>query len=364
MDKNKILQAQQLRAEGKSFGEIAIEMLITKSQAAYLCKLNAKECEEKYKHRQDFEEKICHLAKRCGSINEICKILNYRATNQRYKQIRNILTKYSIDTSHFGETENEYNQDFQKCSILEKLARGSQITSSKIRDQLISEGLKEHRCERCKNTEWEGFPIPLQLHHIDGNHENNSFENLQLLCPNCHSLTDTFCRKKTKKEVRGCAICGKEITKGATYCEDCYQNIVRKEKNKVTVPQKDDLLTDFKEFGSFRRIGKKYGVSDKTICKWFENYGLPSSSLEMRRVIINDYGKLNWKFNNGNPKTLENYNKQRYKQKCLLKEDGGVEKIYHSNQEIVDDGFTVKGVYYSCSNNGAKHKGRRFSFLE
>ena len=34
--------------------------------------------------------------------------------------------------------------------------------------------------------------IPLQIHHIDGDCTNNSEDNLQLLCPNCHSLTDTF----------------------------------------------------------------------------------------------------------------------------------------------------------------------------
>lgn len=34
--------------------------------------------------------------------------------------------------------------------------------------------------------------VPLQIHHIDGNCLNNREENLQLLCPNCHSLTDTF----------------------------------------------------------------------------------------------------------------------------------------------------------------------------
>lgn len=34
--------------------------------------------------------------------------------------------------------------------------------------------------------------IPLEIHHIDGNYLNNSEENLQLLCPNCHSLTETY----------------------------------------------------------------------------------------------------------------------------------------------------------------------------
>lgn len=34
--------------------------------------------------------------------------------------------------------------------------------------------------------------IPLEVEHIDGDAENNSEDNLTLLCPNCHSLTKTY----------------------------------------------------------------------------------------------------------------------------------------------------------------------------
>jgi len=64
------------------------------------------------------------------------------------------------------------------------------ISSHKLRIKLIEDGIKEERCERCKLNEWMGLAIPLELHHIDGNRFNNEFNNLQVLCPNCHSLTD------------------------------------------------------------------------------------------------------------------------------------------------------------------------------
>lgn len=37
-----------------------------------------------------------------------------------------------------------------------------------------------------------GFRIPLELHHINGDHTDNRLENLQVLCPNCHALTDNY----------------------------------------------------------------------------------------------------------------------------------------------------------------------------
>jgi len=48
-------------------------------------------------------------------------------------------------------------------------------------------------------TEWLGRPIPLELHHIDGNRDNNVLENYQLLCPNCHALTDSYRGRNSAK---------------------------------------------------------------------------------------------------------------------------------------------------------------------
>lgn len=61
----------------------------------------------------------------------------------------------------------------------------------KIKGKLIREGLKENKCEICGLiNEWNGKPLVLQLHHINGNHTDNRLENLQILCPNCHSIQE------------------------------------------------------------------------------------------------------------------------------------------------------------------------------
>ena len=65
---------------------------------------------------------------------------------------------------------------------------------------LLSELIKfrGHKCECCGLSEWNNLPINFELHHIDGNRTNHSLENLLLICPNCHSQTETFRAKNIK----------------------------------------------------------------------------------------------------------------------------------------------------------------------
>lgn len=90
----------------------------------------------------------------------------------------------------------------QYTDINKHLINGSLVQSFKLKKYLLRAKLKEYKCESCFNTEWLNKPIPLELDHINGQPHDNRLENLQLLCPNCHSLTPTF-RAKNKRSCRG-----------------------------------------------------------------------------------------------------------------------------------------------------------------
>lgn len=95
-----------------------------------------------------------------------------------------------------SRTENAENR--RKSILGESLITGiypesyNPKNTSHFKYDLITFGYKEWVCESCKLREWLGEPIPLELHHLDGDRENNKLSNLVLLCPNCHSFTPNY----------------------------------------------------------------------------------------------------------------------------------------------------------------------------
>lgn len=61
---------------------------------------------------------------------------------------------------------------------------------------------QEYSCAKCGIKEWQGYPISLELDHKDGNRNNDIRDNLEGLCPNCHSVTDTW-RGRNKPSKNG-----------------------------------------------------------------------------------------------------------------------------------------------------------------
>lgn len=92
----------------------------------------------------------------------------------------------------------------KKLEIYTRIESGEYKYHDNIKKYLSEK--KGYKCDICENTGIHmGKPLTLQLDHIDGNSDNNKLENLRLLCPNCHTQTDTYVggsKNKTKNDVR------------------------------------------------------------------------------------------------------------------------------------------------------------------
>ena len=112
--------------------------------------------------------------------------------------LNSYLKKMNIDYEG-NQSGKGFTKQKSKWTLEEYLQNSADIQTNKVRTKLLEEGIKEHRCECCGLTEWLGEPIPLELHHIDGNRTNNVLENYQLLCPNWHAFTDSYRGKNARK---------------------------------------------------------------------------------------------------------------------------------------------------------------------
>lgn len=209
----------------------------------------------------------------------------------------------------------------------------------KLKEELILE--RGEKCEICGITEWLGKKINLQIHHKDFNHYNNDKNNLQLVCPNCHSYTENYSKniknnsvseeelvdvlKKSKtihqafvslnmstssqnyararkliqkykiislyqkeKEQNYCLDCGAPICEKATRCRECQNIFNRKIKER---PNREDLKNLIRKT-SFVKIGEMYNVSDNAVRKWCVSYNLPKKSSDIKKITDEEWENI------------------------------------------------------------------------
>ena len=138
------------------------------------------------KYRAYSDEDVIKFAKEVKSIAGLLTKLDLKRAGGNYASIKRILQRLKVDCAHW--TGQAWSKDCQ-------LKDWSQYTRSiNLKKHLIR--LRGHRCEECTNEVWLKLPINLETHHIDGDKTNNEPENLKLLCPNCHSCTDSFRRPR------------------------------------------------------------------------------------------------------------------------------------------------------------------------
>lgn len=200
--------AKMTRSEAGRLGAIKTNELRKHQKEEQLLK-EMEEYEQNPKYCLECGEKI-PFEKRFGKFcSKSCSTTYTNKQRQYNKKPLNVCFNCGKETPNEKYCSNECQKEHEYVQYIsswkEHKIDGSSApygVSRYIRRYLLEK--YNNSCQCCGWNKENPFThnIPLEIHHIDGNYKNNSEDNLQLLCPNCHSLTETYkaANKNGRKE--------------------------------------------------------------------------------------------------------------------------------------------------------------------
>jgi len=207
------------------------------------------------------KELLIEAVQKSQNYSDVARYLNLSINGNTTKTLKKAIYEYNLDINHFQKTKPTKHKLLSNFLIENSTFKG---TGQQLKKRLLRENLIKDECILCHlTTNWNGKSLVLQLDHINGVHNDNRLENLRILCPNCHSQTETFSGKRFKKH--------KTVNKKESFTDLQLSSHIKKRKVKNR-PTKNELDALVKEKG-YAAVGKIYNVSDNTIRKWLKAYG-------------------------------------------------------------------------------------------
>lgn len=149
------------------------------------------------------DDRLIQAVKEGYSFASVLTQLGLRVAGGNYKTIRDSIDRLQLNTDHWtgqGHLRGKTHNWSPSKPFKDILIKDSGYTSTnKLKHRLLKANLLVYECSSCHLSNWRGKDIVLQLDHINGVNNDHRIENLRLLCPNCHSQTETFCGRNKGK---------------------------------------------------------------------------------------------------------------------------------------------------------------------
>lgn len=146
--------------------------------------------------QQITDEEFTEVIENSEYMVDVLEKLGYQRTSGTMtKYVKERVERLGLDLSHFiGQKGTRGGGKSARYTLEEILVEDSFYTNRPtLKRRLIKSGLLVYECAICKlKGTWQGKPLVLHLDHINGVHNDHRLENLRLLCPNCHTQTETY----------------------------------------------------------------------------------------------------------------------------------------------------------------------------
>lgn len=136
-----------------------------------------------------------------NTYKEVLEKLGLSVIANNYKTLNKYIKEYNIFTDEIEKRRkiSMSHPIYTKEVFVKAIEEGTcTLKPSRLLKKLIDYNIKEYKCDRCGINKWNHQDLTLELHHINGDHSDNHLKNLEILCPNCHSQTQTY-RFKNRK---------------------------------------------------------------------------------------------------------------------------------------------------------------------
>lgn len=186
------------------------------------------------------EEEIRAAVAKSDCYANVFRNLGISVNGGSYKWVKEIIKRFNIETNHFDFDKSKTTnlRNLPKRDYKLSLKNGKRLKAIELKKHLDANSI-QCKCSVCSLSEWMNKPITLDIDHKNGNCDDNSLENLQYLCPNCHRQKTGLERKAVKKR---CGHCGCEITSQSISCRKCFsKHSTYVKKDKINWPDKPTL---------------------------------------------------------------------------------------------------------------------------
>lgn len=164
----------ELLAQGLSRAEVARQLGLRKGTVSYHARRMGLEVDERAARRYDWSA-VQRYYDEGHSVRECVKAFGFTSQTWQAAQKRGAVVTRP-----------------QKTPSEQPFVAGRLRNRGNLKRRLLAEGLKLPVCAACGIEGWRGRPLSLALHHINGDRLDNRVQNLELLCPNCHSQTENY----------------------------------------------------------------------------------------------------------------------------------------------------------------------------